>query len=60
MQYFITFAWKLQQTDNQENLKYMKKVIFTQEWIALHLYEKADETDLYCAELANETDHALA
>ena len=37
----------------------MKKVIFTQEWIALHPYEKADETDLYYTELANEIYHAL-
>ena len=37
----------------------MKKVIFTQEWIALHPYEKADEVDLYYTELANEIYHAL-
>ena len=37
----------------------MKKVIFTQEWMTMHPYEKPDEVDLYYTELANEIYHAL-
>ncbi len=37
----------------------MKKVIFTQEWMALHPYEKPDAVDQYYTELANEIYHAL-
>ena len=37
----------------------MKKVIFTQEWMAMHPYEKPDEVDQYYTELANEIYHAL-
>ena len=37
----------------------MKKVIFTQDWMAKHPYEKPDEVDLYYTELANEIYHAL-
>ena len=37
----------------------MKKVIFTQEWMAMHPYEKPDEVDQYYTELANAIYHAL-
>ena len=37
----------------------MKKVIFTQDWMAKHPYEKPDEVDQYYTELANEIYHAL-
>ena len=37
----------------------MKKVIFTQDWMAIHPYEKPDEVDQYYTELANEIYHAL-
>ena len=37
----------------------MKKIIFTQDWMAMHPYEKPDEVDLYYTELANEIYHAL-
>ncbi len=37
----------------------MKKVIFTQEWMAMHPYEKPDDVDQYYTELANEIYHAL-
>ena len=37
----------------------MKKVIFTQEWMAMHPYEKPDAVDQYYTELANEIYHAL-
>lgn len=37
----------------------MKKVIFTQEWMALHPYEKQDATDQYYTELANKIYHVL-
>ena len=37
----------------------MKKVIFTQEWMTMHPYEKPDEVDQYYTELANEIYHAL-
>ena len=37
----------------------MKKVIFTQDWMAMHPYEKPDEVDQYYTELANEIYHAL-
>ena len=37
----------------------MKKVIFTQEWMEMHPYEKPDEVDQYYTELANEIYHAL-
>ena len=37
----------------------MKKVIFTQDWVAMHPYEKPNEVDQYYTELANEIYHAL-
>ena len=37
----------------------MKKVIFTQDWMAMHPYEKPNEVDQYYTELANEIYHAL-
>ena len=37
----------------------MKKVIFTQEWMAMHPYEKPNDVDQYYTELANEIYHAL-
>ena len=37
----------------------MKKIIFTQEWMAMHPYEKPDAVDQYYTELANEIYHAL-
>lgn len=37
----------------------MKKVIFTQEWMAMHPYEKPNEVDQYYTELSNEIYHAL-
>ena len=37
----------------------MKKVIFTQEWMTMHPYEKPNEVDQYYTELANEIYHAL-
>ena len=37
----------------------MKKVIFTQEWMAMHPYEKPDEVDQYYTALANEIYQAL-
>ena len=37
----------------------MKKIIFTQEWMAMHPYEKPDGVDQYYTELANEIYHAL-
>ncbi len=37
----------------------MKKVIFTQEWMMMHPYEKPDEVDQYYTELANRIYHAL-
>lgn len=37
----------------------MKKIIFTQDWMAMHPYEKPDEVDQYYTELANKIYHAL-
>ncbi len=37
----------------------MKKVIFTQEWMAMHPYKKPDTVDQYYTELANEIYQAL-
>ncbi len=46
-------------TSNNKESKDMKKVIFTQEWMAMHPYEKPNEVDQYYTELANEIYHAL-
>lgn len=37
----------------------MKKVIFTQEWMSMHPYTKADDVDLYYTNLANKIYDAL-
>ncbi len=37
----------------------MKKIIFTQEWMMMHPYEKPDTVDQYYTELANSIYHAL-
>lgn len=37
----------------------MKRVIFTQEWMAMHPYEKPDGVDQYYTDLSNEIYHAL-
>ncbi len=37
----------------------MKKIIFTQEWMAMHPYNKVEDTDLYYTNLANKIYHAL-
>ena len=37
----------------------MKKIIFTQEWMAMHPYEKPNEVDQYYTELSNKIYHAL-
>lgn len=37
----------------------MKKIIFTQEWMAMHPYGKADDVDQYYTNLANRIYHAL-
>ena len=37
----------------------MKKIIFTQEWMMMHPYEKPDTVDQYYTELANRMYHVL-
>lgn len=37
----------------------MKKVIYTQEWVAMHPYTKVDDVDIYYTNLANKIYHAL-
>ena len=37
----------------------MKKIIYTQEWIAMHPYTRIDDVDIYYTNLANKIYHAL-